>query len=92
MNADKMETPITSETISQQKFPEIAKKVLQTGNKGKEHSNERITEIEQTDKDLNKARKVYFDSIKSQKKSMAHMKYSVKKKCEGGKQTFYLSN
>ena len=56
----------------------MAKKVPQTGNKDKEHGNERITEIEQTDKDLNKARKVYFDLIKMQK--MAQMKHSVTKR------------
>ena len=86
-----METSITSETISQQtvcgeierpnkdrKFPEIAKKVPQTCNKDKEQINEGITEIEQTKKDLNKTREVYFDLIKMQK--MARMKLSVKRR------------
>ena len=89
MNADKMETSITSETISQQtvcgeiekpsngqKFPEVVEKVPWTGNKDKECSNERITKIEQTGKDLNNARKVYFNLIKTQK--MARTKRTVR--------------
>ena len=48
------------------------------GNKDKEHSNERITEIEQIGKDLNKARKVYIDLVKSQK--MARTKHTMKKR------------
>ena len=91
MNTRYMETSIDSEMISQQtvccevgksnndcEFPEIAKKVPWTGNKDKEHSNGRITEIEQTGKDLNKARKVYFNLIKMQK--MAQTKRTVQKR------------
>ena len=96
MNTENMETSITSEMISQQtvcrdierpnkdwKFTEIAKYVPQTCNKDKEQVNERITEIEQTRKDLNKAREVYFELIKMQK--MTWTKHSVKKRvvCEG---------
>ena len=75
-----METSITSDMILQQtvcreierpnkdqEFPEIAKNVPQKCNKDKEQINEGITEIEQTRKDLNKAREVYFDLIKMQR-------------------------
>ena len=43
-------------------------------------SNEEITEIEQTRKNLIKAREVYFNYIQSQK--MARTKHSVKKRVE----------
>ena len=46
--------------------------------KDKEQINEGITEIEQTRKDLNKAREVYFDLIKMQ--SMSQTKYTVRKR------------
>ena len=48
------------------------------GNKDKKHSNEGITKIEQTGKDLNKAREFYFDLVKSQK--MARTKHTMKKR------------
>ena len=57
-------------------FQKQLKKVPWTGNKDKECSNERITEIEKTCKDLNKARKVYFNLIKTQK--MARTKQTRK--------------
>ena len=47
-------------------------------NKDKEETNEEITEIEQTRKDLNKARKVYSHLIKTQR--MAQTKHIVKKR------------
>ena len=91
MNTENIETSITSETISQQpvcgdikgphkdqKFPEIPKKVPHTCNKDKEQINGGITETEQTQNDLNKAREVYFDLIKPQK--MACTKHSTKKR------------
>ena len=90
MNTRNMETSIPGEMISQQtvcceiekpnneqKFPKIAKNAPWTGNKEREHNKERITEIEQTGKDLNKARKVYVDLIKMQK--IARMKKTVRK-------------
>ena len=85
-----METSITSETISQQavcwqierpnkdwKFPEVAKKVLHLCHADKKHSNEEIIEIEQTRKNLIKAKEAYFNYIQSQK--MARMKWTTKK-------------
>ena len=51
------------------RVPEIAKKVLRVCNKDKEQTddtgsvNKIESEIEQTSKDLNKAREVYFDLI-----------------------------
>ena len=47
--------------------PEIAKKVPQASSKDREHDNDQssegITEIEQTGKNLNKAREAYFNFL-----------------------------
>ena len=77
-----METSFTSETVSHnticreilgpknREFPEIAKRILQASNNNIEHdknqSNERITEMEQTGKNLIKVREAYFNFIQSQ--------------------------
>ena len=51
------------------KVPEIAKKVLRVPSKDKEYNddqrshNERETEIEQTGKNLNRAREAYFNCL-----------------------------
>ena len=66
-------------------FPEIAKKVLWASNKDKEldkeQSNEGITEIDQTGKNVDKAREAYFNFVQSQKRQkMACTKRTVKEK------------
>ena len=61
------------------KFLEIAKKIPWTSHNDNElnqaQSKEHITEIEQTRKNLIKAKEVYFNYLSSHK--MAHTKYSV---------------
>ena len=68
-------------------IPGIAKKVLWASNTDKEHdkdlSSEGITEIEQTAKNLNKARETYFNLIQTQKKSTAQMKHTAMKRTVG---------
>ena len=66
-------------------FPKIAKKVPWASSKDKEHdkdqSSEGITEIEQTGKNVNKAREAYFNFIQSQKRQiMARTKHAAKKR------------
>ena len=77
------------EPIRDDKITEIAKKVPRVPNKDKEQSNdqgnnqerETETEIEQTGKDLNRAREeAYFNFIQTQKKKTARMKWIVKKR------------
>ena len=89
-----METSITSEMVSKnticgkmkgsskdREFPEIAKKVLQASSKDKDQSSEGITEIEQTGKHVNKARKAYFNFIQTQKRQkMARMRHTTNKR------------
>ena len=65
-------------------FLEIAKKFPQAPSKDKEHdknqNSEGITEIEQTGKNVNKAREAYFNFIQTQRKRMTHMKRTAKKR------------
>ena len=67
-----------------QEFLEIAKIIPWTCNNDnafdETQSNEEITEIEQTTKNLIKAKEVYFNYTQSQK--MARTKHSVKKRVE----------
>ena len=69
-----------------QESPDIAKKAPRTSNNDKEidvnQSKERSTESEQTRKNLNKAKEVYFNLIRSQKRPMVHTKHSAKKRVE----------
>ena len=78
----------TEEPIRESKIIEIAKKVPRVPNKDKKQRNdqrncqERETEIEieQAGKDLNRVREVHFNFIQTQKRKMARMKQTVKKR------------